>query len=76
MCAYKYVFNKHMFKGGGGGGGCSGADSRINYRGSPCIGEGSGDRLGPQRGPEQRPMMGGSRWGVFLKVLGIRNLRS
>ena len=27
----------------------SGADSGIYFRGAPCIGEGSGDHLGPSR---------------------------
>ena len=47
MCVYKYVFNKHMLKGGGGGGGGASADSGINFRGAPCNGEESGDCLGP-----------------------------
>ena len=43
---YKYLFNKHMLEGGGGGRGKSGADSVINLRGAPYIGDGSGDNLG------------------------------
>ena len=40
MCAYKYVFNKHVIKSGAGGGDekrstKSGADSEIYFRGAP-----------------------------------------
>ena len=56
------------------GGFKSGVDSGIYFRGAPFIGEVCGDRLGPKR------VKGSAQYGapgrVFLKLLGIRNLRS
>ena len=45
MFISKYLMStlQGVVKGGGG----VGADSGIYYRGAPCIGDESGDRLGP-----------------------------
>ena len=71
MCEYKYLFYKHMLLGGWGGGRRSETESEIYYRGAPCIGEGSGDRLGPQQiqgSPEDDSLWSSGElgiWGAF-----------